>query len=99
MKGNSVLGALAALVCVSITALAAPPFQPDDPYQIDFRSYEFYPFASSDGTPIETDTVGPALEFNWGALPNLHLHIIAPAAAIFPAGAPRAFGIGDIELG
>jgi len=43
--------------------------------------------------------VGPAIEFNWGAAPNLHLHLIAPAAAIFPADGPRAFGIGDIELG
>src|ERR1700678_3285203 len=99
MKGNSVLGALAALVCVSTAALAGPPFQTDDPEPIDFRNYEFYTFASSDGTPIETDTVGPALEFNWGALPNLHRHVIVPAAAIFPAAGPRAFGIGDIELG
>jgi hypothetical protein len=57
---------------------------------------------------VETDTVGPAVEFNWGALPNVHLHIIVPAAAILPANnlslapagtGPRAFGLGDIELG
>ena len=57
---------------------------------------------------METDTVGPAVEFNWGALPNVHLHIIVPAAAIFPSNnpslapagqGPRAFGLGDIELG
>ena len=99
MKGNSVFGVLAVLVCVSATALAGPPFQTDDPEPIDFRNYEFYTFASSDGTPVETDTVGPALEFNWGALPNVHLHVIVPAAAIFPADGPRAFGIGDSELG
>ena len=52
--------------------------------------------------------LGPAFEFNWGALPNVHLHIIAPLAAIFPSNnpalapagtGPRAFGVGDIELG
>ena len=48
---------------------------------------------------VETDTAGPAVEFNWGALPNVHLHMIVPAAAIFPSNAPRAFGLGDIELG
>jgi hypothetical protein len=99
MKANSAFGALAMLLSVSTTALAGPPFQTDDPEPIDFQNYEFYTFASSDGTPVETDTVGPALEFNWGALPNVHLHIIAPAAAIFPAESPRAFGVGDIELG
>jgi hypothetical protein len=99
MKGNSAFAVLAALVAASSVALAGPPFQTDDPEPIDFRNYEFYTFASSDGTPVETDTEGPALEFNWGALPNVHLHIIVPAAAIFPAEAPRALGIGDIELG
>jgi hypothetical protein len=88
------------LLCLlSIPAWAGPPFQTDDPEPIDFRNYEFYTFASSDGTPVETDTEGPAVEFNWGALPNVHLHIIIPASAIFPSTGPRAFGIGDIETG
>jgi len=89
-------------------AWGGPPFQTDDPEPIDFRYYEFYTFGTVDGTPVETDTSGPAVEFNWGALPNVHLHIIVPEAAIFPsnnaayapAGAgPRAFGLGDIETG
>jgi hypothetical protein len=100
--------AIAVLFSVSTAALAGPPFQTDDPQPIDFRNYEFYTFATSDGTAVETDTFGPALEFNWGALPNVHLHIIIPAAAIFPSNnpalapagmGPRAFGLGDIELG
>src|SRR5665213_4589669 len=99
MRISSVLGSLAVLLAASITALAGPPFQTDDPEPIDYRNYEFYTFASSDGTPLETDTQGPAFEFNWGAAPNLHLHVIVPAAAIFPADGSRAFGIGDIELG
>ena len=99
MKQSSVVAGLAILLAASTAALAGPPFQTDDPEPIDYKNYEFYTFATSDGTPVETDTEGPAVEFNWGALPNVHLHIIVPAAAIFPAQAPRAFGIGDIELG
>src|SRR5271170_5995914 len=96
------------LLLTSPAAWAGPPFQTDDPEPIDYRNYEFYTFAASDGTPVETDTEGPALELNWGALPNVHLHIIVPAAAVFPSNnpafapagvGPRAFGIGDIELG
>src|ERR1035441_2622446 len=100
--------ALALLVSASTSALAGPSFQTDDPEPIEFRNYEFYMFAASDGTPVETDIFGPALEFNWGALPNVHIHVIIPAATILPennpsltpAGVgPRAFGLGDIELG
>ncbi len=53
------LATLAVLISAATSALAGPPFQTDDPEPIDFRNYEFYTFASSDGTPLETDTVGP----------------------------------------
>jgi hypothetical protein len=87
------------LLTAAIGALAGPPFQTDDPEPIDFRNYEFYTFASSDGTALETDTQGPAVEFNWGALPNVHLHVIIPLAAVLPANGPRMLGLGDIETG
>jgi hypothetical protein len=107
MKAASLLGFLA-LPFISSAVWAGPPFQTDDPAPIDFRHYELYAFATSDGTPIETDAAGPAMEFNWGALPNVHLHIIVPLAAIFPANKPQfapagigpnAYGLGDIETG
>jgi hypothetical protein len=96
------------LCLLSLPVFAGPPFQTDDPEPIDFRHFEFYTFAASDGTPVETDTEGPGVALNWGALPNVHLHIIIPAAAIFPSNNPslapagagaRAFGLGDIEAG
>lgn len=96
------------LLAGCFTAWAGPPFQTDDPEPIDFRNYEFYTFASADGTGVETDTIGPAVEFNWGALPNVHLHIILPEVAILPSNnpayapsgaGPRMFGFGDIETG
>ena len=86
------------LVCPTILR-AGPPFQTDDPEPVDYGHYEFYAFGNADGAPIEMDTAAPAAEFNWGALPNLQLHIIVPATAIFPSDGPRAFGLGDIELG
>jgi len=90
-----------ALMVFSGAAMAGPPFQTDDPEPIDYGHYEFYTFGVTDGTGVETDTAGPAVEFNWGALPNVHLHAIVPAAAIFPSdhSEPREFGLGDIELG
>jgi hypothetical protein len=96
------------LASVPAAALAGPPFQTDDPQPIDFRHYEFYTFGTWDATHVETDTAAPAVEFNWGALPNVHLHMIIPAQGIIPSNnpglapagvGPRAFGLGDIELG
>ena len=100
--------ALAGLPLLATAALAGPPFQTDDPEPIDYKHSEFYTFASSDGTGVETDTAGPAVEYNYGPLPNVHLHIIVPLAAIFPSNnpalapagtGPHAVGLGDIELG
>lgn len=103
-----VLMVLMLLLTTAKIASAGPPFQTDDPEPVDFRHYEFYTFGTADGTAVEMDTSGPAVEFNWGALPNVQLHIIVPAAAIFPSNnprlapagfGPRAFGLGDIETG
>ncbi|MBZ5502905.1 MAG: hypothetical protein LAN59_11840, partial [Acidobacteriia bacterium] len=102
-----VCGLLLALLSPAI-ASAGPPFQTDDPQPIDFNHYEFYAFGAADGTALGTGTTGPAIEFNWGALPNLHLHIVIPAAGVLPANnpallplgaGPNAFGLGDVELG
>jgi len=88
------------LLCLfTVCALAGPPFQTDDPEPIDFRHYEFYTFATADGTRVETDTAGPAVEFNWGALPNVHLHVIIPRRRSFPVQQSRLRASGDRPAG
>jgi hypothetical protein len=85
-----------------------PPFQVDDPVPVDFRHYEFYIFGAADGTPVLMSSVGPAFEFNWGAVPRVQLHAILPWGGAFPSNkavyAPAgegasAFGLTDMELG
>jgi hypothetical protein len=89
-------------------AQAGPPFQTDDPTPVDLGHYEAYVFGTVDGTPAEYDPVGPAFEFNWGAIPNVQLHAILPFAAALPSNNPvylpagagsSAYGLTDIELG
>ena len=97
------------VLLLSISNLrAGPPFQTDDPEPVEFRHYEVYLFGGTDGTPVETDPVGPAFEANWGAAPNLQLHIIVPLGAIVPSNnplyspagmGPSAYGLTDMELG
>lgn len=109
---------LAARCATSILALTltpgvalwaqGPPFQIDDPVPVDLHHYEFYIFGSMDGTPAEMDSLGPAVEFNWGAFPRVQLHAILPLGVVapsnnpiyLPGGAgPSAFGLTDTELG
>ncbi len=98
---------LALLIAPSLRA-QGPPFQIDDPVPVDLHHYEFYVFGSMDGTPVEIDSTGPALEFNWGALPGVQLHAILPAGVAAPSNNPRyapsgagplEFGLTDMELG
>jgi len=100
--------ALSVLLIGVLQAKAGPPFQTDDPEPVDFHHYEFYTFGNTDGTGVETDSSGPAVEFNWGILPNTQFHIVVPAVAIAPSNNPKyfpsgagqsAFGMGDIEIG
>lgn len=89
-------------------AQAGPPFQTDDPTPVDLGHYEAYVFAVADATPAELDTVSPGFEFNWGAIPNIQLHVILPLGAVIPSNkpvyapggmGPSAFGVEDMELG
>jgi hypothetical protein len=80
-------------------AQAGPPFQTDDPTPVDYGHYEFYVFGTVDGTPVALAPIGPALEFNWGAVPDVQLHAILPWGANVPSTGPSNFGLADMELG
>ena len=78
---------------------AGPPFRTDDPQPVDFRHWEAYFFSTLDKTSDGRATQFPALEFNWGAIPNVQLHLIVPVASFRPPGGPTWFGAGDVEVG
>jgi hypothetical protein len=83
--------------CVlAIPAYAGPPFQTDDPVPVDLHHWETYLFGTFDHATGSTFAFLPGVEVNYGAAPNLQLHIIVPAAYVTPG--PQ-YGIGDIELG
>jgi hypothetical protein len=52
------------MLTVPTVRAQGPPFQTDDPTPVDLGHYEAYVFGGVDGTPVEIDPVGPALEFN-----------------------------------
>ncbi len=87
-----------ATLAVSPCAMAGPPFRTDDPEPVEYQHWEVYGF--SEATSIAGDTSGtlPGLEVNYGAVPNLQLHIVVPLAFDSLSGSWQS-GIGDIELG
>jgi hypothetical protein len=112
MRVGSGIPALTALFLIlsasGLWAQAGPPFQTDDPTPVDLGHYEAYIFGTVGGTPAEIDPVGPAFEFNWGAIPNIQLHAILPFGGVRPTNkpiydpsgqGPTAYGLVDMELG
>ncbi len=95
--GSALVAALAAMVVGA--ASAGPPFVTDDPEPVDYQHWEFYTFST--GTHATGDTSGwlPAFEYNYGILPDVHLHIIAPLAFDAPSDGKPQFGLGYTELG
>jgi hypothetical protein len=91
---------LAALLMFSSrTANAGPPFITDDPEPVDYQHSEFYIATLQTQTVDGTTGTSPHVEYNYGAAPDLQLHIIIPYEFNRPADGPRQTGLGDIELG
>ena len=83
----------------SVSVFAGPPFLTDDPVPVDYHHGEVYLFSTGTREADGTSGVGPAVEFNYGPLPDTMLHIIAPMAYDAPEGESSHFGYGDTELG
>ena len=89
---------LALLLCiVPAMSFAGPPFQTDDPEPVEYRHWEVYGFATGNHFSDESSGVLPALEVNYGVVPDVQLHLIAPLAYDDQSG--RHAGYGDTELG
>jgi hypothetical protein len=96
---RSLVAIILTLVTLPHLALAGPPFKTDDPIPIGFRHGEFYFFSSAVADASGIGGIGPAFEFNYGALPDVHLHIVMPIAFSKQKNGPLHTGYGDTELG
>ena len=81
------------------TARAGPPYVTDDPEPVPLHHWELYLASKLATTPDGTSGTAPHVEVNYGAAPELHLHLILPLAFAKANGRPLGFGLGDIELG
>lgn len=80
-------------------AWAGPPFVTDDPEPVDYRHGEFYVASQYVNNRDGKEGTLPHFEFNYGAIPDLQLHLLIPLAFVHPNGGPTMFGLGDMEVG
>ncbi len=93
-------GLVAAFCLVPTSAQAGPPYVTDDPEPVELHHWEFY-LATQGGYDRDRNLAftAPHVEVNYGVLPDLQLHLIAPMQYARPVGGPAAYGYGDTELG
>jgi hypothetical protein len=80
-------------------ALAGPPFVTDDPQPVDYQHWEFYIASENAKAGGDWSGTAPHFELNYGAVPDLQLHVIAPLAYDSPPHGAGHYGAGDLELG
>jgi hypothetical protein len=95
------IGVLTLVGALALTdpALAGPPFRTDDPEPVDFQHFELTLFSTGTKTQDGWTNALPAFEINYGAAPNLQLHLIMPLGYTAPTDGRSGFGLGDLELG
>jgi hypothetical protein len=91
-------------VCLNLLSAArtfagGPPFLTDDPEPLDYKHWEAYMFTLGDRAGSQYTVEGPAVEVNYGALPETQLHLIVPMTTVGGGGVPTASGPGDMEFG
>jgi len=85
-------------VILPAIALAGPPFRTDDPEPVEYQHWEFY-VASQGSFGNGSMMTAPHVEINYGVLPNVQLHLLAPFEYVNPKGENSHYGYGDSELG
>ncbi len=99
MKLVTRIGTAILIASVAVRSFAGPPFLTDDPLPVDLRHWEVY-FASIHSHIFNYyNGTLPHVEVNYGVVPNVQLHVIAPAAYSSVPGQPFQYGYGDTELG
>lgn len=90
---------VACLLATVTSALGGPPFVTDDPVPVDFQHWEVYLASQYNHTRGGSSGALPQVEVNYGVVPDLQLHLIAPVAFSSASGMDRQTGYGDTEVG
>jgi hypothetical protein len=65
----------------------------------EYKYGEFYVASQYANDKAGASSTAPHFEVNYGILPNVQLHLIAPFGCDRPRGGPTLYGFQDLELG
>ncbi len=99
IRSRTVSLAICALCIISKSAGAGPPFITDDPDPVEYKHWEVYIASLYNNDKFGLMTTSPHVEVNYGAAPNVQLHIIAPMTYSRSVFGPAQYGYGDMEFG
>ena len=93
--------AVSAVLSLALAGIAfgGPPFVTDDPEPVEYQHWEFYIASMHSELGGDWSGTAPHFEVNYGAVPDLQLHLIAPLAYDSPPEGAGHYGMGDLELG
>jgi hypothetical protein len=86
------------VVLMSPSAMAGPPFKTDDPQPVEYHHWELYIASAQQFMSHETNATCPHFEFNYGAIRDVQLHIVAPLGYVHTTDGTH-FGYSDTEIG
>jgi hypothetical protein len=91
--------AVAMVLAIPRPAPAGPPFETDDPEPVELGHWEIYGYTLGTFAHGEKAGLLPATEVNYGALPNVQLHLTAGLGYNSQSPTGTRFGYGDTQIG
>lgn len=85
-------------ILISSRAIAGPPFITDDPEPVEYLHWEFYLASEQQIDGADVDATLPHVEVNYGAVPGVQLHFVAPMGYNRSNGGSQ-YGYAPTELG
>ena len=86
------------IIFIPFTAFAGPPFNTDDPDPVTYLHWEFYIASEYQFEKHNDDATLPHFEVNYGALPNVQLHLLTGMGYV-KEDANHQYGFMTAELG
>lgn len=99
IPGLLLIGLICRIILMAERTWAGAPFTTDDPEPVEYRHWEIYVASQLEHDKRGWSGTAPHSDVNYGALPSLQLHFIAPVVFSVAAHGATNFGYGDTELG
>jgi hypothetical protein len=98
MRNRLILGIILFFILLASKSWAGPPFDTDDPEPVDYLHWEFYVASIMEFHQTESNLTLPHIEINYGALPNVQIHFIAPTEYFHDESGTK-YGYSNTEVG